>query len=135
MSKERFDRLDQTLAEIKQSTDRSEERFVRIDQTLTEVRQRLDQSDQRCGKIDQRFDQVDEQLAELRRHMGVLHEEALGRIAGSRESPKRRTPSAESTDALRRRLDPLEALVPVVREHGATLKRHETEIDRLRRRR
>jgi hypothetical protein len=38
-------------------------------------------------------------------------------------------------DAISRRLDPLEALVPVVREHGVALQRHDTEIERLKPRR
>ena len=45
----------------------SEERFDRIDQTLKDISQRLD-------SVDHRIDDLD-------RHMHVLHEEAMGRIA------------------------------------------------------
>ena len=114
----------------------SDERFDRIDQKFTEVDRRFDRVEQRLDGVDQRLDglkaDMDTGFAELRRHMGVLHEEVLDRIAATRESPAtvQDTP-AESKDEIGRRLDPLEALVPVVREHGATLKRHDAEIDRL----
>jgi chromosome segregation ATPase len=114
-----------------------EERFERIDLKFTELDQRLDVLQ---ANMDLRFTEVktdmDRHSEELRRFMGVLHEEALERIAGTRESATASVEtSAESKDEIGRRLDPLEALVPVVREHSATLQRHDAEIERLKRRR
>ena len=130
----------------------SEERFDLIDQKFTAIELRFDRVDQRLDQVDRRFDglatdmkagfagiraAMDRQSEELRRHMGVLHEEALERIADTREPPGAQGigTSADSKDQLGRRLDPLEALVPVVREHGVTLKRHDADIERLKRRR
>ena len=72
-----------------------------LDHRLTEVRTDMDRGfaevradmDHRFAEVradmDHRFADVktnmDSQSAELRRHMGVLHEEALGRIAATRE--------------------------------------------------
>ena len=155
MSEERFDRLDQRLDGVDQRLDGVEQRLGGVEHRLDGVEQRLDGVEQRLDGVGQRLDgvgqrldgleagqtglrtHVDEQFAELRRHMGVLHEEALDRIAGTREAPV--MPSSEraqdSRDAISRRLDPLEALVPVVREHGLTLRSHGAEIERLKRRR
>jgi len=105
----------------------SEARFDGIDQRLERLE--AGQTELRTS-VDQRFD-------ELRRHMGVLHEEALDRIAAVAEGfprleAKMDRKFAELTEAMGRRLDPLEA---VVREHSASLRRHDIEIAALKRRR
>ena len=136
MSEERFDRLDQRFDGLDQWLDGVDQRLDGVEQRLGGVDHRLDGVDHGLDGVKQRLDGVgqhldgleagqtglrthrNEQFAELRRHMGVLHEEALDRIAGTREAPV--MPSSEgapdSRDAISRRLDPLEALVPVVRE-------------------
>ncbi len=78
--------------------------------------ERFDGMDRRFETIDKRFDQVDSRLDELRSHMGVLHEDALGRIAGLSEEPvatKREMDRgfAEMKELLLRRVEPLEAAV------------------------
>jgi hypothetical protein len=70
---------------------------------------------------------MDSQSAELRRHMGVLHEEALGRIAATREytgptKAEMNQAFADLTETITRRLDPLEA---AVRQHSLRLDRLE----------
>ena len=137
----RFDGVDQRL-------ERVDQRLERVDQRLERVDQRLEQVDRRFEQVDGRFEQVDRRLdglradmnsgfAEVRRYMCVLHEEALERIADTRElsAPTTSGRLAPSKDDIGRRLDPLEALVPVVREHDATLKKHDADIERLKRRR
>ena len=83
-------------------------------------------SDERFDAIDRRFDQVDGRLDELRRHMGVLHEETLDRIAAVSEGfprleAKMDRNMAELKELIGRRLEPLEAAV----------RHHSLEIERL----
>ena len=67
---------------------------------------------------------IDERIVELDRHMHILHEDAIARIAATREYPgPTRQEFAEFKAAFGQRLDPLEA---AVRQHSA-------EIDRLKR--
>jgi len=112
-------------------------------------------SEERLNQIDQRLDGLQAEFAEfradtnrdfvnvrtdmdeLRRHMGVLHEETLERIAAIPDHTPRLEAKidqavADITEAIGRRLDPLEA---VVRSHSAALSRHEVEIASLKRRR
>jgi len=110
-----------------------EERFNNIDQRFNQIDQRLDglQTDMNAMKGEMKAE-----FAELRNHMGVLYEEALQRIADTREIPTTTSSKPlQSKDDLGRRLDPLEALLPVVQEHAAKLERHDAEIERLKRRR
>jgi hypothetical protein len=101
----------------------SEERFDRIDQTFTRIDQRFERVDQRLDAL--RAD-MNTGFAELRRHMGVLHEEVLDRIAGTREyTGPTREEFTELKEMIGRRIDPLEA----------TGRQHSVEIERLKRKR
>jgi len=129
----------------------SEARFDRIEEGLDRSDERLDRMEQWQGRADERFDRVEQRLDRLEtgqtglrshmdsrfdefgRYMRVLYEDLVDRIAAMRESPPATT--AQTAEAISRRLDPLEAMVPVVREHEVTLRRHDAEIDRLERRR
>jgi uncharacterized protein YPO0396 len=120
MSEERFDRLEQQLAQFR---DRVEGRFDAVDQ-------RLDAMDQRFDAMDQRFTDVDRRLDENRREMRLLHEDTIGRIAATGENePASRAEMlagfAELREVIDRRIDPLEAAV----------RQHTRDIEELRRRR
>jgi len=67
VSEERFDRIDQALA--------------RLETGQVHLQIRLDGIDQRLGGVDRRLGGVDQRIGELDRHMHVLHEEVLDRIA------------------------------------------------------
>jgi septation ring formation regulator EzrA len=104
----------------------SEERFDRIDGKLQEVDRRFDAVDQRFDAVDQRFSAVDQRLDELDRHMHVLYEDVIARIAAipdnaSRLEAKIDRGFTDLKEAISRRLDPLEAAV----------RQHSTEIERL----
>jgi predicted phage gp36 major capsid-like protein len=113
-----------------------------MDHRLTEVRTDMDRGFAEVrADMDHRFAEVktdmDSQSAELRRHMGVLHEEALGRIAATQEytGPTKAEMNhafADLKETITRRLDPLEA---AARQHSAALRRHDAEIASLKRRR
>lgn len=142
MSEERFDRIDQTLTRIHERFDHVDQRFTevdqrfdRIDQKFTEVDQRFDRIDQRFTGVDERFTGVDRRFdaltaemhtgfAELRRHMGVMHEDVLDILSATRGYTG---PTKEEFAALEerigRRLDPLEAIA----------RQHSIEIERLKR--
>jgi chromosome segregation ATPase len=140
MSDERFNQIDERFNLI-------DERFNLIDDKITELDHRFerrfkaidvrfDAMDQRFDAMDQRFAHIDSKFEELGRHMRVLHEEVIDRIASTRESPTTTSVKPHDVrDEISRRLDPLEALMPVVREHGVTLRKHDAEIERLKRRR
>jgi hypothetical protein len=133
MSEERFDRIDRTLGELGRRSDG-------VDQTLSEFRQRFDEVDRTLGEFRQRFDRLETRMEigfkELGREMRVLHEDVIGRSAGTREPPAvTREDLTQANDGIDRRLIPLEALPPVVRDHSAALQKHEAEIERLKRRR
>ena len=108
----------------------SEERFERMDQKFTAIDQRFDRVDQRLGAVDERLDglktRMDTRFEELDRHMHVLHEDVLERIAATQASdaPSRaemRQGFAELKEMISGRLDPLEAAV----------RHHSLEIERL----
>ena len=86
----------------------SEERFDRIDQTLK--------------GINQRFDAVDHRIEDLDRHMHVLHEEAMARIAAiPGYAGATKGDVAELRNEMHERFEPLEDAV-----------RHQSgEIERL----
>jgi hypothetical protein len=102
----------------------SEERLAAIEGKIDHLDAKVDELDTRLtGKIDlvdAKIDELDTRLTgkihELRRHMGVLHEETLERIAAL--APDYSTIRREFTaaddrvrDDISRRLDPLEAAV------------------------
>ena len=62
-------------------------RFVAIDQRFDAMDRRFDAMDRRFDVVDQRFDAIMQGLDGLKTHMLVLHEEALSRIAATREAP------------------------------------------------
>lgn len=115
----------------------SEERFDRIDRRFDGIDRRFSVVDRRFDAVETRLERLEDGQAELtsrmesqfdavRRHMGVLHEEALSRIAAipdntSRLEAKMAQGFADLKESLGRRLDPLEA----------TVRHHSTEIERL----
>ena len=94
----------------------SEERFDRIDQELSGVQTRLDRLEVGQKDLTAQVGHMDARFDELRRHMGVLHESVLDRIAATREyTGPTRGEFAELKETIGRRLDPLET---VVRHHS-----------------
>lgn len=89
---------------------------------------RFDHIDQELGGLTARFDAIDQRFDGLDHRIGVLHEDLIGRIAGSSErkavtEDQFFTAMAKLNETIDRRLDPLEL---VVREHSrdiAELKR------------
>jgi hypothetical protein len=95
----------------------SEQRFNRIEE-------RLDRLDGRMDKLDGRFDVLEVRIGDVDRHMHVLHEDVIARIAAIPEySGPTRTEFAEFRKLIERRLDPLERLV----------RQHDADIERLKR--
>ena len=93
-----------------------EERFDGLDRRLNIVDTRLDTVDGRLDGIDGRLEGIDGRLDELRRHMGVLHEDAIGRIAAISEGPLATKADinkvvAKIDELVDRRIVPLEAAV------------------------
>jgi hypothetical protein len=85
----------------------SEERFDRIDRKLTEL-------DTGLGDVNRRIDDLD-------RHMHVLHEDVIGRIAAMPDNTARLEARmdrgfADLKETIGRRLDPLEAAVRRIRK-------------------
>jgi DNA anti-recombination protein RmuC len=146
--------MDHRFAEVKTDMDHGfAEVRADMDHRFADVRTDMDHGfaevradmDHRFAEVrvdmDRRFADVktnmDSQSAELRRHMGVLHEEALGRIAATQEytGPTKAEMNhafADLKETITRRLDPLEA---AARQHSAALRRHDAEIASLKRRR
>jgi hypothetical protein len=146
--------MDHRFAEVKTDMDHGfAEVRADMDHRFADVRTDMDHGfaevradmDHRFAEVrvdmDRRFADVktnmDSQSAELRRHMGVLHEEALGRIAATQEytGPTKAEMNhafADLKGTITRRLDPLEA---AARQHSAALRRHDAEIASLKRRR
>lgn len=132
---ERFDRIDRRFNDVDSRFDAVDARFDGIDARFEAVDARFEAVDARFDTVDAQFKAVAASIHELGRYMRLLHEDVVGRIADSREVPSDHADMAASLDSLGRRLDPIEALVPVVREHSATLRRHDGEIAKLRRKR
>ncbi len=137
MSEERFDQIDETLSAFRDRFESVDQRLVAIDRRFDEVDRRFDAVDRRFEAVDRRFEAVDQRFDDLERHMHVLHEDVIARIAAIPDNTARLEARmdrgfAELKEALDRRLDPLEA---VVRDHSAALRRHDEEIDALKRRR
>ena len=61
------------------------------DQRFESIDQRFESIDQRFESIDQRFDDLTRQMREghqeIGRHMRLLHEDVLARLAATREAP------------------------------------------------
>lgn len=101
-----------------------EERFDRIDQALREIHQRFDGVDGRFDGVEKRLDGVDGRLDDIKRDMHLLHEDAIERIAATREySGPTKEEFAELKELIGRRLDPLAALG---RDHEGRIRRLET---------
>ena len=126
MSEERFERIETTLAQLvtgqqelrqqisgltegQQSLQKGQQSLQEGQQSLQEGQQSLQKSHQSLQKSQQ---SLQEGQQELRRHMGVLHEEILDRIAAiphpdySQFATK--TDLADLKESIERRLDPLE---------------------------
>jgi chromosome segregation ATPase len=154
MTEERFDRIDRRFDGIDQRFDRVDERLNRVDHRLDQVDESLNRIDRRFDRVDERVDtlesgqaelqgettrlstemaafrtHVDARFEELGRHMRVLHEDALDRIAAVAEhtmamSARMDQRFDEVLEAIGRRLDPLDA---TVRDHSARIGRLEQE--------
>ena len=141
MSDERFDQVDARLDRVDARLEHVDTRLDRVDARLEHVDTRLDRVDARLDRLEAGQNELrthlDDRIDELGQQMRVLHEDVIDRIAATRESPGNSAKNRQqaSADDVDRRLDPLEALVPVVKEHGVTLRRHDADIERLKRRR
>ena len=104
----------------------SEERFDRIEQRLDRLEAGVVRLDGRVDDLSGRVDGLSGRVDDLGRHMRVLHEETIARIAATREyTGPTREEFAELKDMIGRRLDPLETVV----------RQHSIDIERLKRRR
>ena len=93
----------------------SEERFDRIEQRLDRLEAGQVGLRNHVGRLDRRFDDLD-------RHMHVLHEDVIARIAAIPEyAGPTRAAFTELREIIERRLDPFEA----------TVRQHTIEIERL----
>ena len=93
-----------------------------MDRQFDAIDKRFDGIDQRFDGIDGRLDGVDHRLGDLDRHMHVLHEDVIARIAAIPEySGPTKAEFAELKEMIGRRLDPLEV----------TVRHHTVEIERL----
>lgn len=113
MSEERFDRIDNEIAGLKDRFDGVDARFVAVDA-------RFDTVDARLVAVDARFDAVDVRFDALDQRIGVLHENVLDIIAASTErnavtKGEFKEAIADLKETLSRRLAPLEV---VVRQHS-----------------
>jgi hypothetical protein len=89
----------------------SDGQFDRIDRRFNEMDQRLDRLEAR----------LDGRISDLDRHMRVLHEDVIARVAALPEySGPTKAEFAELKDLIERRLEPLEA---AVRHHSADIER------------
>ena len=78
-------------------------------------------SEERFDRIEKRLDGLHGRIDDLDRHMHVLHEDVIARIAAIPEySGPTKAEFAELREMIERRLDPLER---VVRQHGADIER------------
>ena len=94
----------------------SEERLAKVEQNLAKVEQRLANVEQNLDGMQVDITDLKHGQDDLKRHMGVLHEEVLDRIKTLAFDPgplRRdiRTDLAELEERINRRLDPIEAAV------------------------
>ena len=101
MWEERFDGIDRRLDTVDTRLETVDGRLATIDGRLNTVDGRLDRLEvgqqeltarvdalgSRFDQVDTRLEQVDRRFDELRGHMGVLHEDAIGRIAAISDGP------------------------------------------------
>ena len=87
MGEEPLDRIDGRLDTIDGRLNGIDGRLNVIDGRLDKVDGRLNGIDGRLDKVDARFVQVDARFEEIRTQMGVLHEDAIGRLAAMSEEP------------------------------------------------
>jgi chromosome segregation ATPase len=134
MWNERFDRIDHELTAVKEHLTGLDEHRRLAENQFAVIDSRLDGIDRRLDGVDVRLDNLETGqrelrtemrggFADLRTHMGVLHEDGIARL---KAMPERDVPTrSEVNEALAacredtdRRLDPLEA---IVREHSKQL--------------
>lgn len=143
----RFDAIDRKFDAVDRKFDAIDRRFQEADQRSSYVGTRLDRLEagqsQLAGQIGElhvgqqelyaRFDRLSDDLGA---QMRMLHEDVISRLAITRELPGiTRHEFSERNEATERRIEPLEVLPSVVREHDIRLRRHETEIEALKRKR
>jgi archaellum component FlaC len=119
MSEERFDRIEHRL-------DRLEVGQNELKAQLTAQGRRLDGHDGRFDALDRRVESLETRVTDLARHMHVLHEDVIARIAAIPEytGPTKAEMNhgfADLREMIGRRLDPLEA----------TVRQHSIDIERL----
>jgi chromosome segregation ATPase len=145
---QRFDQIDQRFDQVDQRFDQVDKRFAQIDQRFVQVDKRFAQIDQRFVQVDQGFHQIDgrlEQLTadvaslitetvDLRRHMGVLHEDVVDRIRGVGENDSLRQEMRAGFAMMMKRFD--DHAIPgdaADRAFAAALADHEKRITALER--
>lgn len=127
MSEERFDRLEQQIRGLGASTDR---RFETIEGQIRDLQ--TSQKEWR-GDLESRLRELS---TDLGRQLRMFHEDVISRIAATQEySGVTRQEFGEYKESIEQRVRPLEVLSSVVREHDATLRRHDAEITSLKRKR
>lgn len=132
MSEERFDRIELTLQQLVNGQEAMRTDFT---QRFDEVDQRFKAVDHRFKTIDQRLDTIDQRIDEQGRHMRLLHNEALERIAaiGEFDGPSRaefQQGLADLEERIGRRLDPLTL---AVRHHSEAIRQNTADIEELKR--
>src|SRR5688572_19151885 len=83
----------------------SEQRFDGIDRRFDEVDRRFDEVDLRFVEVDRRLEALTAETVDLRRHMGVLHEDVVDRIRGIREDDSLRHEMRAGFAMIMKRLD------------------------------
>ena len=116
MSEKRFDRIEARLDGVDVRFDKVDARLDKVDVRLDKVDDRLDKVDDRLGRLEHGQQTLRADVRDLRRYMGVLHEEVMDhfKVLTFDPEPLRR----EFTDAdnvlreeINRRLDPIETLL------------------------
>jgi chromosome segregation ATPase len=128
MSEDRFDRIEERLDRLQagQNALRAEMsgHIGRVDGRVDKLDGRIGKLDGRVDKLDGRIGKLENRVGDLDRHMHVLHEDVIARIAAIPEySGPTKAEFAELREMIERRLDPLERVV----------RRHDADIERLKR--
>jgi archaellum component FlaC len=122
---DRLDRMDHRFDQMDHRFDQMDHRLDRMDRRFDQIDQRFEAVDSRFEKVDQRFDRLEAKMDETNRHMRVLHEEVLDRIAALAPDfgPIRREFTAadnELREQINQRLNPLEAWVRTRKDDGSS---------------
>jgi chromosome segregation ATPase len=139
MSEERFDRLDTRMDSLDTRMDSLDTRMDSLDTRMDSLDTRMDSLDTRMGSLDTRMNSVEGDIQELkadvvglRRHMGVLHEDVVGRIKALGEDDSLRREMRTGFAELRQMFQNHAVVGDATdRRHAGTLDDHERRIRAL----